>query len=59
MKDGSVDYFHVYLSNNGDTYRWAFETLIKKVSLNGIIVLEVGTPKRDNFDWMVSYHEVR
>ena len=25
MEDGSVDFFHVYLSNNGDTYRWAFE----------------------------------
>jgi predicted O-methyltransferase YrrM len=49
----AVDYLHVDVSNNGDTYRRVFEQWASKV--RQVIVLEGGSVERDNVEWMRRY----
>lgn len=48
-----IDYLHVDLSNDGDTYRFAFRHWAGKV--RQAILLEGGSAERDQVDWMVKY----
>jgi predicted O-methyltransferase YrrM len=48
-----VDYLHVDISNNGDTYRQVFDRWSPKV--RQVILLEGGSVERDNVDWMRRY----
>lgn len=48
-----LDYLHVDLSNDGDTYRFAFRHWAGKV--RQAILLEGGSAERDQVDWMVKY----
>lgn len=48
-----VDYLHIDVSNNGDTYRRVFEQWAHKVSQ--VILLEGGSAERDNVAWMHQY----
>jgi hypothetical protein len=49
----TVDYLHVDVSNNGDTYRRVFEQWSRKV--RQVILLEGGSAERDQVDWMRRY----
>lgn len=49
----AVDYLHVDISNNGDTYRRVFDQWSHKV--RQVILLEGGSGERDNVDWMRRY----
>lgn len=48
-----IDYLHVDLSNDGDTYRFAFKHWAGKV--RHVILLEGGSAARDQVEWMVKY----
>ncbi|OGX27132.1 MAG: hypothetical protein A2787_02035 [Omnitrophica WOR_2 bacterium RIFCSPHIGHO2_01_FULL_48_9] len=48
-----VDYLHVDISNNGDTYRKIFEQWAPKVKK--VMLLEGGSVKRDVVEWMIKY----
>lgn len=50
-----VDYLHVDVSNNGDTYRRVFDQWSHKV--RQVILLEGGSAERDNVDWMRRYEK--
>lgn len=49
----SVDYLHVDLSNDGDTYRRVFRQWAHKVTK--VMLLEGGAPERDRVEWMTKY----
>lgn len=49
----AVDYLHVDISNDGDTYREVFAQWSGKV--RQVILLEGGARERDNVDWMRRY----
>lgn len=51
----AVDYLHVDVSNNGDTYQRVFDHWTDKV--RQVILLEGGSQERDNVDWMHRYHK--
>lgn len=53
--DVSIDYLHVDISNNGDTYRRIFEQWNRKV--NKIILFEGGSSARDKVEWMIKYEK--
>ena len=53
--DNSIDILHVDISNNGDTYRFAMDNYMPKVSKNGIMILEGGSHQRDNCEWMEEF----
>lgn len=50
-----VDFLHVDVSNNGDTYASIFKNWAKLVS--GAMVLEGGGVERDNVEWMHKYNK--
>lgn len=50
-----VDYLHVDISNDGDTYRTIFEQWAGKV--RKIILLEGGSADRDRVKWMIKYEK--
>jgi uncharacterized UPF0146 family protein len=51
--DESIDILHIDINNNGDIFEFCFNNYFKKISKNGIIILEGGTEKRDNCPWML------
>jgi len=51
----SLDYLHVDISNNGDTYRQIFANWASKVG--HVILLEGGSAARDRVEWMVKYEK--
>ncbi|OGA01872.1 MAG: hypothetical protein A3H35_14100 [Betaproteobacteria bacterium RIFCSPLOWO2_02_FULL_62_17] len=50
-----LDYLHVDLSNDGDTYRFMFKHWASKVSQ--VILMEGGSADRDQVEWMVKYRK--
>lgn len=48
-----VDYLHIDISNNGDTYRKIFEQWSPKVKQ--VMLFEGGSVKRDVIEWMIKY----
>ena len=49
----AVDYLHVDISNDGDTYRRVFHQWSHKV--RQVILMEGGSRERDNVEWMRRY----
>lgn len=52
---GDLDYLHVDLSNDGETFQFVFEKWAPKV--RRAIILEGGADERDRVDWMVKYRK--
>jgi hypothetical protein len=50
-----VDYLHVDISNDGDVYRTVFSQWADKVTK--VMLLEGGSPARDEVEWMVKYEK--
>jgi hypothetical protein len=57
FKDKSIDILHIDIANNGDTYEFAINNYFKKLTDNGIMILEGGSIERDNVEWMVKYNK--
>jgi predicted O-methyltransferase YrrM len=55
--EGPIDFIHIDISNDGDTYLWAMETFAHRICPKGIMVLEGGTQERDQVDWMVEHRK--
>lgn len=55
--DESIDILHIDIANNGDTYQFAIENYMQKVSKNGVCIIEGGSEERDNYDWMKRYEK--
>lgn len=55
LKD--IDLLHVDIANDASTYQFCIENYLDKVSNDGIIVLEGGSVKRDQVDWMLKYNK--
>ena len=51
----AVDWLHVDISNNGDTYRHVFAHWAPKV--RRAMLLEGGSPARDRVDWMTQFRK--
>jgi hypothetical protein len=49
----AVDWLHVDISNDGDTYRQVFSRWASKV--RGVMLLEGGSPERDRVPWMAQF----
>jgi predicted O-methyltransferase YrrM len=56
-EDGTVDFLHIDISNDGDNLEKMFDLWTPKVSPNGLIVFEGGSLERDQIEWMVKYHK--
>jgi len=55
--DECVDFLHIDISNDGDTYLKMFELWSPKISHGGRIVFEGGSRERDNVEWMKKYRK--
>jgi predicted O-methyltransferase YrrM len=55
--DGTIDLIHVDIANTGAVFRFAVEKLLSKLRPNGVMLLEGGTPARDQVPWMLKYNK--
>jgi len=55
----NIDIIHIDIANNGDIFEYAIENYLPKLSENGILLMEGGSEKRDNVEWMVKYNKPR
>lgn len=55
LENGCYDLIHIDIANNGDIYAEAVQTLISKLAVGGLLILEGGTPARDQVAWMLQY----
>ena len=55
LDNGCYDLIHVDIANNGDIYAEAEQTLFSKLAVGGLLILEGGTPARDQVPWMLQY----
>lgn len=53
--DKSIDILHIDIANDGNVYEYAIKNYLPKITDNGIIILEGGSTKRDNVEWMIKY----
>ncbi len=53
--DGSIDFLHMDISNNGDTLLKTLELWGDKISPDGMIAFEGGSEQRDNVEWMKTF----
>jgi predicted O-methyltransferase YrrM len=56
LEDESIDLFNIDLPMDGDAYRFFFKYYLKKMTKNGIAILEGGSAERDNLHWMKRYN---
>jgi hypothetical protein len=57
LADGSIGLIHVDIANTGEVFRFAVEKLLPKLTPNGVLLLEGGTPARDQVPWMIKYNK--
>ncbi len=58
--DGSIDFLHIDIANDGDVFKFFFEEWLPKLNVrSGIALLEGGSQERDNYDWMRKYNKKR
>ncbi len=55
-RDGTVDFLHVDISNNGDTLVKILDVWGDKLSEDGMIAFEGGSTERDNIEWMKEFN---
>ena len=54
-ENASIDLLHIDIANDGDIYSFAFGNYIPKLAPGGIMMLEGGSPERDQVEWMLKY----
>ena len=57
IKDNSIDLLNIGIPMDGDAYNFFFDNYLKKLSKNGIALLEGGSEERDNVHWMKRYNK--
>ncbi len=57
FENGEIDFLHIDISNDGDTFIKMFELWNQKISPSGRIVFEGGSRERDDVEWMVKYNK--
>lgn len=57
FKNGSVDFLHFDISNDGDKLAAMMHYWGEKISEGGIIAFEGGSKERDNVEWMKIYNK--
>jgi glucosamine-phosphate N-acetyltransferase len=55
--DGNADIIHIDVANTGDTYQFAIENYLPLLKKDGVLVLEGGSKKRDEVEWMIKYNK--
>ena len=55
--NNSIDIIHIDIANNGNVYEFVFNNIMEKLTNDGVIILEGGSEKRDNVEWMVKYNK--
>ena len=55
--DNNIDIIHIDIANNGDTYEYAIQHYLPKLSPTGIMLLEGGSQERDEVEWMIKYNK--
>ena len=55
--DGQIDLLHIDIANNGDTFQFAFENYLNKISDKGVMIFEGGSTERDNVYWMSKFNK--
>lgn len=56
--DNSIDIIHIDIANDGSTVEFAINNCMKKLSKNGILIMEGGSKERDNISWMIKYNKI-
>ena len=54
-EDGSVDFLHIDINNDGNIFNLMMEEWTPKLRYGSIIVFEGGSEERDNIEWMKKY----
>ena len=49
------DMIHIDIANNGDVYEFSINHYLPKLNDKGLLILEGGSEKRDNVEWMIKY----
>lgn len=57
LRDNHYDIIHVDIANNGSVFASAVEQLVPKLAPDGILLLEGGSPERDQVAWMIEYQK--
>ncbi len=57
LKDQSIDLLHIDIANDGDVYEFFFRSYARKLTPNGLAILEGGSLERDRYDWMLKYNK--
>jgi len=55
--EDNIDIIHIDIANNGDTYEYALQHYLPKLSPTGIMLLEGGSQERDEVEWMKKYNK--
>lgn len=55
FEDGSVDFLHIDINNDGDIFDLMLEEWTSKLRYGSIIAFEGGSEERDNIEWMKKY----
>lgn len=53
--EDKYDMIHIDIANNGDVYEFSINNYLPKLNKNGLLLLEGGSEKRDNVEWMIKY----
>lgn len=57
VEDNSVDIIHIDIGNDGGTYEFAVDNYIPKLTPQGVLILEGGSPERDGYWWMDEFNK--
>ncbi len=55
LSSGEIDMIHVDIANDGDVYQFAVENYLPLLKKEGLLILEGGSQKRDDVEWMIKY----
>ena len=53
--EDKYDIIHIDIANNGDVYEFSINHYLPKLNDKGLLILEGGSEKRDNVEWMIKY----
>lgn len=57
IKWSDYDIIHIDIANDGSVYNFAFETIAQQMDKNCVLILEGGSPERDQIEWMKKYNK--
>jgi len=59
LPENKFDIIHIDIANNGDVYKFAFDNYLDLLEEDGLMVLEGGSEKRDEVEWMEKYKKTK